>query len=91
MKPFDFLERPLRAIIRLVLAASLVGLFFTAFASPAFATSGPDDLQTELQDFVKGRLTPHKYPRWVTVVNSLPKTATGKTQRFVLRETMTEV
>lgn len=49
------------------------------------------DLEAELQVFVKERLTPHKYPRWVTVVNSLPKTATGKTQRFVLRDMPTEV
>ncbi|MGH7714713.1 MAG: benzoate-CoA ligase family protein [Vulcanimicrobiaceae bacterium] len=49
------------------------------------------ELEAELQDFVKERLTPHKYPRWVTVVNSLPKTATGKTQRFVLRDMPTEV
>jgi acyl-coenzyme A synthetase/AMP-(fatty) acid ligase len=55
------------------------------------ATLQTSDLETELQAFVKERLTPHKYPRWVTVVNSLPKTATGKTQRFVLRETKTEV
>jgi 4-hydroxybenzoate-CoA ligase len=49
------------------------------------------ELEAELQEFVKERLTPHKYPRWVTVVNSLPKTATGKTQRFVLRDMPTEV
>lgn len=49
-----------------------------------------ESLQSELRDFVKERLTPHKYPRWVTVVDALPKTATGKTQRFVLRGTQTE-
>ncbi len=55
------------------------------------ANLATDDLETNLQSFVKERLTPHKYPRWVTVVNALPKTATGKTQRFVLRETKAEV
>lgn len=44
------------------------------------------ELESELQEFVKEQLAPHKYPRWVTVVESLPKTATGKTQRFVLRD-----
>jgi len=39
----------------------------------------------ELQRFVKERLAPFKYPRWVEFVESLPKTATGKIQRFKLR------
>jgi benzoate-CoA ligase family protein len=39
----------------------------------------------ELQTFVRQRLQPHKYPRWVEVVDELPKTASGKVQRFVLR------
>jgi len=39
----------------------------------------------ELQDFVKGRLAPYKYPRWIEFVGELPKTATGKIQRFKLR------
>jgi benzoate-CoA ligase family protein len=38
-----------------------------------------------LQAFVRERLQPHKYPRWVEVVDELPKTASGKVQRFVLR------
>jgi benzoate-CoA ligase len=36
---------------------------------------------------VKERLAPYKYPRWIAFVEELPKTATGKTQRFKLRET----
>ncbi len=39
----------------------------------------------ELQQFVKDRLAPYKYPRWVEFVPELPKTATGKIQRFKLR------
>lgn len=39
----------------------------------------------ELQGFVKDRLAPYKYPRWVEFVPELPKTATGKIQRFKLR------
>jgi 4-hydroxybenzoate-CoA ligase/benzoate-CoA ligase len=34
---------------------------------------------------VRERLQPHKYPRWVQFVEALPKTASGKVQRFVLR------
>ncbi len=40
----------------------------------------------ELQAFVKSRLAPYKYPRFVEFVDELPKTATGKIQRFRLRE-----
>ncbi len=39
-----------------------------------------------LKDFVKDRIGKWKYPRWVEVVEDLPKTATGKIQRFKLRE-----
>ena len=42
-------------------------------------------LEVELKAFVKDRLAPYKYPRWVTFVTELPKTATGKIQRFLLR------
>jgi 4-hydroxybenzoate-CoA ligase/benzoate-CoA ligase len=42
-------------------------------------------LTGELQNFVKARLAPYKYPRWIEYVDALPKTATGKIQRFKLR------
>ncbi|TME95212.1 MAG: benzoate-CoA ligase family protein, partial [Chloroflexi bacterium] len=44
------------------------------------------ELAEELKEFVKGRITPYKYPRWIEFVDELPKTATGKIQRFKLRE-----
>jgi benzoate-CoA ligase family protein len=40
----------------------------------------------ELKAFVKEKLAPFKYPRWVELVKDLPKTATGKIQRFRLRD-----
>jgi benzoate-CoA ligase len=40
----------------------------------------------ELQRFVKDRLAPYKYPRAIAFIADLPKTATGKIQRFRLRE-----
>lgn len=43
-------------------------------------------LADELKTFVKQRLVPFKYPRWIDFVPELPKTATGKIQRFKLRE-----
>ena len=43
-------------------------------------------LAGELQQFVKARLAPYKYPRRIEFVDALPRTATGKIQRFRLRE-----
>ena len=42
-------------------------------------------LADELKHFVKDKLAPYKYPRWIEFVPALPKTATGKIQRFKLR------
>src|SRR5207247_9061687 len=44
-------------------------------------------LSDELKAFVRERLAPFKYPRWIEFVPELPKTATGKIQRFLLRGT----
>ncbi len=48
-----------------------------------------DELVKELQVFVKSRITPYKYPRMIEFVDSLPKTVTGKIQRFRLRDAVT--
>ena len=55
-----------------------------AVLKPGFAAS--EALDTEIKAFVKNRLAPHKYPRVLVIVAELPKTATGKIQRFRLRE-----
>jgi benzoate-CoA ligase len=44
-----------------------------------------DAMSRVLQDHVKSRLAPFKYPRWIEFRTDLPKTATGKIQRFKLR------
>jgi benzoate-CoA ligase len=44
------------------------------------------NMESDLKAFVKTRLTPHKYPREIVFIKDLPKTATGKIQRFKLRE-----
>ena len=44
------------------------------------------DQVAALQDFVKANIAPYKYPRQIEFVAELPKTATGKIQRFRLRE-----
>lgn len=48
-------------------------------------TASPE-LATELQNFVKNKIALYKYPRWIEFVDELPKTATGKIQRFKLRD-----
>jgi len=44
-----------------------------------------DALAEALKQHVKDRIAPYKYPRWVEFMDELPKTATGKIQRFKLR------
>ena len=49
--------------------------------------TGRAELAAELKAFVKSKIAHYKYPRWIDFVESLPKTATGKIQRFKLRRT----
>jgi benzoate-CoA ligase len=57
-----------------------------AYVVCAAGYAGSPQLAKELQDFVRGRLAEYKRPRWVEFVSELPKTGTGKTQRFKLRQ-----
>jgi benzoate-CoA ligase family protein len=57
-----------------------------AFVVLKDASAASDDLERAIQRFVKERIAPYKYPRWIDFVDELPKTATGKIQRFKLRE-----
>jgi benzoate-CoA ligase len=54
----------------------------------AFVVLKPEKVATEaeLQAFVKDQLAPYKYPRAIEFIDALPKTATGKIQRFRLRQ-----
>jgi benzoate-CoA ligase family protein len=54
-------------------------------------TEPSEELVTELQDWCKERLKRYQYPHFVEFVEELPKTATGKIQRFKLREPEKEV
>ena len=62
------------------------GHLVKAVIVPGSGVTGSDALARELQDFVKSQLAPYKYPRVVEFVAELPKTLTGKVQRFRLRE-----
>jgi 2-aminobenzoate-CoA ligase len=48
--------------------------------------SSDEAMVRTLQEFVKQTIAPYKYPRAIAFVDALPRTATGKLQRFKLRE-----
>jgi acyl-coenzyme A synthetase/AMP-(fatty) acid ligase len=56
-----------------------------AFVVLKTAGKAGDDLVRALQEHCKDKLAPYKYPRWIEFRAELPKTATGKIQRFKLR------
>ncbi|MBI2796203.1 MAG: AMP-binding protein [Gemmatimonadetes bacterium] len=62
------------------------GQIVSAFVVLRDASARSDALARDLQAFVKREIAPYKYPRRVTFVDALPRTATGKLQRFRLRE-----
>ena len=63
-------------------AGLLKPMAWIVLKNPAHAT---DSVADDIRAFCKNRLAPYKYPRWITFVEELPKTATGKIQRFKLR------
>ncbi|HEY9279482.1 MAG TPA: benzoate-CoA ligase family protein [Eoetvoesiella sp.] len=58
----------------------------TAYVVLRSGKSPDTTIQTELQAYVKANLAPFKYPRTIYFIDDLPKTATGKIQRFRLRQ-----
>jgi benzoate-CoA ligase len=77
-----------------VLEAAVVGVFDQenlvkpkAFVVLRTGQTPSEQLAEELKTFVKQHIAPFKYPRFIEFVPELPKTATGKIQRFLLRGT----
>ena len=64
----------------------LRGEVLEAFVVLRSGDSGDEELAAELQQLVKGQFAAHAYPRTVHFVDELPKTPSGKVQRFVLRQ-----
>lgn len=56
-----------------------------AFVVLTQSHSASDAMSSELQEHVKSKLAAFKYPRWIEFIDDLPKTATGKIQRYKLR------
>jgi len=56
------------------------------FVVPRDPTTEPETLRADLQRFLEGALPPHQRPREIRIVSELPRTATGKLQRFRLRD-----
>jgi 2-aminobenzoate-CoA ligase len=63
------------------------GQIVKAFVVLKPGQSADDAMAKALQDFVKQTIAPYKYPRAVEFRDSLPRTETGKLQRFKLRTT----
>jgi benzoate-CoA ligase len=75
-----------------VLEAAVIGWFDEqrlikpkAYVVLKMPDKASEELVRELQEHVKQKLAPYKYPRWIEFRAELPKTATGKIQRFKLR------
>jgi 2-aminobenzoate-CoA ligase len=66
------------------------GQIVMAFVVPAAGSGADTVLARQLQDHVKATIAPYKYPRAVEFVTELPKTQTGKLQRFELRRLAAE-
>jgi 2-aminobenzoate-CoA ligase len=62
------------------------GQVVMAFVVLKTGHSGTPALGKEIQEFVKQSIAPFKYPRRVVFCDSLPRTETGKLQRFKLRQ-----
>jgi 2-aminobenzoate-CoA ligase len=62
------------------------GQLVKAFVVPAAGIDPSDDLVRHLQAFVKSQIAPYKYPRAIAFMTALPRTLTGKIQRFRLRQ-----
>jgi len=62
------------------------GFIVKAYIVPRQGFAPGPELVKELQDFVKAEIAPYKYPRAIEFLESLPRTETGKLQRFRLRE-----
>ena len=62
------------------------GQIVKAFVVPRDPSQAGEALARQLQDFVKASIAPYKYPRAIEFRDSLPRTQTGKVQRFRLRE-----
>ena len=63
------------------------GQIVKAFVVPSAGVEPGETLARELQDFVKQTIAPYKYPRAIEFRTALPRTETGKLQRFRLRQT----
>jgi 2-aminobenzoate-CoA ligase len=64
------------------------GMIVKAFVVLRDGVPRTEEVARGLQEFVKAEIAPYKYPRSVVFVDELPRTSTGKLQRFVLRQGM---
>ena len=65
------------------------GQIVRAYVVLATGFAATDGLAAELQQHAKAEIAPYKYPRAIEYIASLPRTETGKLQRFLLRQPAT--
>ena len=83
----QWMQHPAVAECGVVGAADLErGQVVMAFVVLKSGNSGSPALEKEIQEFVKQTIAPFKYPRRVVFCDALPRTETGKLQRFKLRQ-----
>ncbi|MBV9168938.1 MAG: benzoate-CoA ligase family protein [Chloroflexi bacterium] len=80
------LEHP--SVLECAVVAALDDAGLTKPKAFVVARSGADVSASELQALVRERLQAYKFPRWIEFVDELPKTGTGKVQRFRLRQSL---
>ena len=68
-----------------VVVSSLVFNLYRTLQAGGLGAEGNHALRRDIQAFVRQRIAAYKYPRWVEFVPALPRTPTGKIQRFRLR------
>jgi 4-hydroxybenzoate-CoA ligase len=89
VSPFEvesaLITHPSVAEAAVIAAADTDGLLKPKAFVVLKAGASTEGLHEALKEHVKTKIGPWKYPRWIDVVDALPKTATGKIQRFKLR------
>lgn len=79
-------QRPAQRLQAVQIVDRPRGQIVKAFVVLNPGAEATEETLRELQDFVKAQIAPYKYPRQIEFVSSLPRTETGKLQRFRLRQ-----
>ena len=82
----DLTDRVMAHVRKSGVKEGMISLWSMHTTCTLFINESQKALEADIKKFVKDRIAPYKYPRWIEFVGELPKTATGKIQRFKLRQ-----